>query len=166
MKRLISYVFTILFLFKLCTSYGQLSEGIGETINVPNTNITTYLPKHFKVKTGEAPGVMHHESGTFVILIEVPDGEQISVNQGLSQSFFQTPGIDLLTLQEQDAKDVLHRKGRLYQTAYNLQGYGFERMTFLFKKGSQHYLIIGNYSDQLKDQVFEEVVSVMQSMSI
>ena len=148
-------------------SFAQLSEGEGSVASVPNTNIQLYLPNHFVVKEGESPGAMHHASGTFIVVVKVPENQSFTLESGLPESFFSKDSrMNVSLVEEKDSNEILGREGRLYFTKYQLIGYEFERLTLLMKHEDDHYLVIGNYAVKLKDQVEEEVIKVMQSVSL
>lgn len=144
----------------------QLSKGEGNMITLPGKTIRCYLPQHFKMQS-EPPGVVHSESGTFVIVVKVPPQKRMAAQDGLPRSFFEDPRYQILSLNEETSSAPAARsRGRLYTMLYTINGYEFERKTLLMTVGQEQYLIIGNYSTKFKPQVLEEVEKVMANFTI
>lgn len=151
----------ILLLICPCLCFAQLSKGEGAMMTVPGKTMRCYLPQHFKLQS-EPPGVIHKESGTFVIAVKVPAEKRASVQHGLSRSFFEDPRYQIVSLTEEKAV----AQGKFYTMLYTMNGYEFERKTMLVQFGVEQYLIIGNYSTKFKDQVEDEVNKVMANFVI
>src|SRR5690606_14941206 len=141
---------------------GQLSKNQGHTVKISGHRFSCYLPQYFEIQE-QPPGVIHKASGSFVIVVKVPDDRKVSTAHGLQRSFFEDPRYEILSLSED--KEVKRRDAghHTYRMLYNLQGFEFERLTTLVTKGDDQYLIIGNYSVKFKDQVQEEVKRIMES---
>jgi hypothetical protein len=147
-------------------AFAQLSKGDGDMVTLPGKNIRCYRPQHFKIQS-EPPGVIHKESGTFVILVKVPQEKRVSLIEGLPRSYFEDPRYEILSLDE-GKESALHRHDgrRLYTMRYMLNGFEFERHTILLNSGNEQYLIIGNISVKFRPQVMEEVEKVMANFVI
>lgn len=153
------------------SAFGQLSQGEGESIMLADKKFSCYLPKYFEIQE-KPPGVIHRASGTFVIAVKIPteQARKISASsQGLSRSFFEDPRYEITSFREETSPQRHRQHGqaeRKYWMAYDLQGHSFERLTVVRTKGSEQYLIIGNYPVKLKDQVAEEVKKIVESFVI
>ncbi|MEO1050958.1 MAG: hypothetical protein AAFX87_10030 [Bacteroidota bacterium] len=161
------YLVAITLLLYSNYAVAQLSKGVGETKSVPNTSCQIYVPQHFEIKTGEAPGVIHKASGTFIVFVKVPDNQPYNIDTGLSKSFFEEDSrMQVEYYQEEDSNELVKREGRLYRTKYKLQGHDFERLTMLIEHDRERYLLIGNYAAVFKNQVEEEVLQVISSINL
>ena len=146
-------------------AFGQLSKGEGQSVTIPGNQFSCYLPKYFEVQA-EPPGVIHKASGTFIIAVKVPPGKKVSMQEGLQRSFFEDSRYEILSLTEEKNHQTHGPNSRSYLMRYKLEGFEFERYTSLIGRGQDQYLIIGNYSMILKEQVLEEVKKVMTSFII
>lgn len=159
-------LFLVLILTYPSIAFTQLSKGDGDMVTLPGKNIRCYRPQFFKIQS-EPPGVIHKESGTFVIVVKVPPEKRVSINDGLSRSFFEDPRYEILSLSEGKSASLgRHDPSRLYTMRYTLDGFEFERHTLLINSGTEQYMIIGNYSTKFKPQVMEEVEKVMANFVI
>jgi hypothetical protein len=133
-------------------------------VRIPHTSFEFFLPKHFTVQENP-PGVVHAASGTFVIIVKVPDTKRMNVQKEIPRSFFENPGYTLLSLKEEDAWLKMKRSQcRMYCMKYAVQGHEFERYTAVIDTGEGQFLVIGNYATKLKNQVHEEVEKIMASI--
>lgn len=148
-----------------CAASGQLSKGEGQTITIQNARFSCYLPRYFEIQE-EPPGVIHKASGTFVIAVKVPPGKKVSMQEGLQRSFFEDSRYEVMSLSEEKHHKTHGPNSRTYLMRYSLEGFEFERYTSLIGHGQDQYLIIGNYSMKLKNQVLEEVKKIMASFTI
>lgn len=167
---MLRYYLLVVVLCASGTAFGQLSKGEGETVMLAGKQFSCYLPKYFEVQE-EPPGVIHKASGTFIIAVKVPQEKKMTLQHGggggLDRSFFEDPRYTILSLEKEESGQ--HRMAghtETWRMRYNLQGYEFERYTTLVTHGQEQYVIIGNYSMILKDQVLEEVKKVMASFKI
>lgn len=152
----------------LCISsvaFGQLSKGEGQSVSILGDKFSCYLPKYFEIQE-EPPGVIHKASGTFIIAVKVPPGKALSVQDGLQRSFFEDSRYEIISLAEEKIHQTQGQNSRSWLMRYKIKGYEFERYTTLVGHGQEQYLIIGNYSMKLKEQVVEEVKKVMASFTI
>jgi hypothetical protein len=146
--------------------YAQLSKGEGMMATIPGKTFKCYVPKYFVVQA-QPPGIMHKESGTFVIALKVPAEKRSSVKEGLSREFFEDPRYKILSLHEEDSSIYrLSEKGKLYTLRYTIRDFEFERKTLLVNIGSEQYLIMANYSVKFRKFVRDEVDKVMANFII
>ena len=157
-------VLLVVFFALPSVSFAQLSKGEGGMITIPGKPIRCYLPKHFTIQS-EPAGVVHKESGTMVIAVKIPAEKRSSTQQGLSRNFFENPGYQIVSLNEEEST-ALYTGAKLYTMLYTIQGYEFERRTLLLNVGIEQYLIIGNYPTRFKPQVIEEVDKIMSNFII
>lgn len=167
------YLFLAVTLLMPCLAFPQLSKGEGKTVTISDGKFSCYLPKYFEIQENP-PGIMHTASGTFIIAVKVPEEKNMSLQRsggGLDRSFFEDPGYKILSLEKQSAALQRHAgphagPRETWLMRYELEGFEFERYTTLVTHGHEQYVIIGNYSMILKNQVVEEVRKAMESFKI
>ncbi len=165
MKVFFSICLVVVMTFPV-VSVAQLSKGEGAMATVPGKNLRCYLPKHFVIQN-EPPGVMHKESGSFVIAIKVPAEKRASTKEGLSREFFEDKRYKLTSFHEKDSSvHKFNTKGKLYTIRYIIQDFEFERKTLLVTVANEQYLIIGNYPVKYAGYVKEEIEKVMANFII
>ena len=68
--------------------FGQLSKGEGSAVSIGEKRFECFLPKDFSVQH-DPPGVMHKETGTFVVAIKIPANQKTLAVDGLPRSYFE-----------------------------------------------------------------------------
>jgi hypothetical protein len=159
------YPILALGLFIPCLAVAQLSKGEGKSVTLAGKKFSCYLPNYFEVQE-TPPGVIHKASGTFIIAVKVPSEKKVSAALGLQRSFFEDPRYEILSLTEVGDEKHNQTHGWSWLMRYKIQGYEFERYTRLLVHGDEQYVVIGNYSLKLKNQVVDEVKKVMESFTI
>lgn len=151
-----------------CPSIGlaQLSKGEGEMATIPGKTIRCYRPDHFVIQA-EPPGVIHKETGTFIVAVKVPPEKRVSIEESLPQRFFEDSRYTITSFQENKLSSFHHQhQGKIYTMLYTIQNFEFERHTMIVNVGRDQYMIIGNYYAKFKPQVVEEVKKVMANFII
>lgn len=144
----------------------QLSLGKGETITVGSGKYKMYLPQYFRVQE-QPPGVIHNASGTFICIVEVPEGqlETLSDQKSEVKKVLVDDRMTNVVFQDTQALSQLPDDAdNTYLMTYDLQGFTFERINTFREHEGKKYLILANYHTRIKSKVYEEVIQIIKSI--
>lgn len=153
-------------IFVLCHQniQAQLSHGEGEVKKIPETEFSCYVPKYFEIQT-KPPGIIHKTSGTFIVIIAMPDDKKVDLEKSLTKEYFRDQHYTLTSFSEEGkfkSKEFKY-KHKLYRMKYTIDSYEFERVVAIAQVGSRQYMIVGNFASLVREQVEEEVMKTIKS---
>ena len=159
------FMSTLALLTNLTPSYGQLSEGQGSVKIIRDGAFKIYVPKYFEKHT-QPSGIIHKASGTFIYIIEVPPEQKSKYAGNARQMKSLLVDKNMTNVQWHSAASVNARvRDETYVMSYELQGYAFERINKFAEHKGKKYLILANYHQKIKSQVYEEVVKAIGSLT-